>query len=493
LIYNKKGEYLMSEANLPEFDEFLAPILKYANNDKEHTLSEIIEAMSNQFNISEKDRNILMPNSKRTYVYDRIALAVEYLVQAGLLVRVEESKYKISDIGKEEAKIIPEKISSKYLEKFESFQKFKRSTQDNDVKSISANDQGKKEESPKNSSVLPPDDSIPDNSGNDIKIKINKYIVIAVIVIIILLVIAYLLYHYDILGVRTFVRHTLGLSTLSSNTNANSVINTLVSSNFPGINRLNLSLNAENAEDLGNSSFESYALFGAGNAAKAMENGSSPQGLNGMLILLGTSKNNESFSYYYQALSNYQKIYNITIDGIPAIEAIENTTPPENSSLSESYGAFNLTGYRCNASGFDAIIKSKLNQTVKITNASIYSLGNMSKLNSTVFDSSVTAIKPNETFNVLFPEEKCNSTEYENEFTIGTNYSITKLGGFVGFVRFSPYLVKTNQSEVINVVAVNNSTLYQIFTLSNGNNYVNELNSGFSNFIKNITIQDFAK
>jgi len=117
----------MSQINLPKFDEFLAPILKYANDDKEHTLSEIIEAMSNQFNLSEEDRNLLMPNGKRTYIYNRIAWAITYLAQAGLLVRTGRSKYKISDLGKEEIKIIPEKISYKYLEKFESFQKFKES------------------------------------------------------------------------------------------------------------------------------------------------------------------------------------------------------------------------------------------------------------------------------------------------------------------------------------------------------------------------------
>jgi len=54
----------MSEMNLPKFDEFLVPILRYANDDKEHTLSETIEAMSNQFNLSEKDRNLLMPKAK---------------------------------------------------------------------------------------------------------------------------------------------------------------------------------------------------------------------------------------------------------------------------------------------------------------------------------------------------------------------------------------------------------------------------------------------
>jgi len=86
---------------------------------------------------------------------------------------------------------------------------------DNNNKSASVNnDQNKPEGNDSKSNMLPSDDSIPNTPGNEI--KINKYLIIAVVVIIILLVIAYFLYHYNILGVRILVRHTLGLSTPSS-------------------------------------------------------------------------------------------------------------------------------------------------------------------------------------------------------------------------------------------------------------------------------------
>lgn len=64
------------------------------------------------------------------------------------------------------------------------------------------------------SNMISTDDSIPNNSAKDF--KINKYIIIAIVVVIILLILAYLFYHYNILGVRLLVRHTLGLSTPSS-------------------------------------------------------------------------------------------------------------------------------------------------------------------------------------------------------------------------------------------------------------------------------------
>jgi len=120
----------MTEINLPKYYEFLAPILRYASDGKEHELSDTIEKMSGEFNLSKEKQNLLMPNGKRTYIYDRIQWAITYLVQAGLLVRTGRSRYMISDKGKEEVKIIPERISYKYLEKFDSFNKFKgRSSQ----------------------------------------------------------------------------------------------------------------------------------------------------------------------------------------------------------------------------------------------------------------------------------------------------------------------------------------------------------------------------
>ena len=115
----------MNEVNLPKFDEFLAPILRYANDNKEHELSETIEEMSRKFNLTEEQRNLLMSNGKRTYIYDRVAWAITYLVQAGLLVRTGRSKYIISDKGREEAKIMPDKVPYKYLKKFDSYVKFR--------------------------------------------------------------------------------------------------------------------------------------------------------------------------------------------------------------------------------------------------------------------------------------------------------------------------------------------------------------------------------
>lgn len=115
----------MTEVELPKFDEFLAPIMRYSLNGEEHGLSETIEEMSKQFSLTPEQRSLLMPSGRRTYIYDRVAWAITYLVQADLLERTGRSKYIISKKGKEEAKIMPDKIKWVYLEKFPSFKAFK--------------------------------------------------------------------------------------------------------------------------------------------------------------------------------------------------------------------------------------------------------------------------------------------------------------------------------------------------------------------------------
>lgn len=115
----------MNIVNFPKFDEFLAPILEFNGDRKEHNLSETIDKMASEFGITDDQKNALLPNGKRTYVYDRVAWAVTYLVQSGLLERTGRSKFRISDSGLTELKTMPERIHYSYLQKFPSFVKFK--------------------------------------------------------------------------------------------------------------------------------------------------------------------------------------------------------------------------------------------------------------------------------------------------------------------------------------------------------------------------------
>lgn len=115
----------MTDITIPKFDEFFSPILNYCKDKQEHTVLEIIDRMVSSFEISDDQKNALLPSGKRTYIYDRVQWAITYLVQSGLLERTGRSKFKISELGLKELSIMPEKISSSYLQKFPSYVKFK--------------------------------------------------------------------------------------------------------------------------------------------------------------------------------------------------------------------------------------------------------------------------------------------------------------------------------------------------------------------------------
>lgn len=115
----------MNSVQIPKFDEFLAPILRYCSDGKEHTLSEILDKMVSEFKLTDEQKNALMPNGKNTYLYERFTWALTYLVKAGLLDRTGRGKFIITDQGLSETKNLPDKITYKYLLKFPSFVKFR--------------------------------------------------------------------------------------------------------------------------------------------------------------------------------------------------------------------------------------------------------------------------------------------------------------------------------------------------------------------------------
>lgn len=116
----------MTDVNMPKFHEFLAPILRFASDNKEHSLEEIIEEMAKKFKLNDEQRNLLMTNGKRTYLYDRVAWAITYLVQANLLNRIKRSRFIISELGKNELNSLPVSIHYTYLEKFPSYVEFRQ-------------------------------------------------------------------------------------------------------------------------------------------------------------------------------------------------------------------------------------------------------------------------------------------------------------------------------------------------------------------------------
>ena len=150
----------MSVDQLPKFDEFMVPILRLLADGVEHTKAEIVDKMIKQFNITEEQRSLLLPNSGLSYVYVRISWALSYLLHAGLITRKQRATYVISEKGKEEINLIPEKISWKYLRKFPLFNQFSHHATNGENNGIKAKNNTATEQTNNKEYLEPPEETI---------------------------------------------------------------------------------------------------------------------------------------------------------------------------------------------------------------------------------------------------------------------------------------------------------------------------------------------
>jgi restriction system protein len=89
-------------------------------------MDEIIELLAKVFNLSEQDRNQILPSGKQRTFYNRVGWARTYLKKAGLVETPGVGKVKITSRGFDVLKKNPTKIDRKFLMQFPEFVEFQR-------------------------------------------------------------------------------------------------------------------------------------------------------------------------------------------------------------------------------------------------------------------------------------------------------------------------------------------------------------------------------
>ena len=110
---------------IPNYQTFMLPVLKAASNGVSVNISDVVKNIANEMNISEEDRKIKI-SSGGSLLYGRISWAKTYLLQAGLLERVGRGEFIATKEGLALLAKNPEEINNKTLEKYPSFNAFKK-------------------------------------------------------------------------------------------------------------------------------------------------------------------------------------------------------------------------------------------------------------------------------------------------------------------------------------------------------------------------------
>lgn len=60
---------------IPDFQTIMLPLLKPAEEGKEHSIHEAVEKLAEQFGLTEEEQTILLPSGQQPIFYNRVGWA----------------------------------------------------------------------------------------------------------------------------------------------------------------------------------------------------------------------------------------------------------------------------------------------------------------------------------------------------------------------------------------------------------------------------------
>lgn len=109
---------------VPEFQCFLQPLLEFASDEQEHSISQAREALATTMRMTEEDLREMLPSGTQRRFDNRVAWAKSYLVQARALESPSRGRFRITVRGKELLKQGHERIDVSVLNQYPEFVEF---------------------------------------------------------------------------------------------------------------------------------------------------------------------------------------------------------------------------------------------------------------------------------------------------------------------------------------------------------------------------------
>ncbi|MBN1274238.1 MAG: restriction endonuclease [Candidatus Aminicenantes bacterium] len=110
---------------IPDYQSIMLPLLKFAGDQKEHSMREAVEALAAEFKLSDEERKELLPSGQQAVFDNRVGWARTYMKKAGLLESQRRGYFQIMERGLDVLKENPSEINVKYLEQFPEFIEFR--------------------------------------------------------------------------------------------------------------------------------------------------------------------------------------------------------------------------------------------------------------------------------------------------------------------------------------------------------------------------------
>jgi restriction system protein len=113
---------------IPDYQALMLPFLKLLANGAEHTLQDLNDQLSVEFQLTEAERHELLPSGNQGIMKNRVGWVRTYLKKALLLESPRRAVFTITERGQSVLAEKPVCINARYLRRFEEFCEFQNST-----------------------------------------------------------------------------------------------------------------------------------------------------------------------------------------------------------------------------------------------------------------------------------------------------------------------------------------------------------------------------
>ena len=111
---------------IPDYQSIMLPLLRYARDEKEHSIGDATVALGDEFMLTQDERREILPSGQQGRFHNRVGWARTDLKEAGLLESPRRGYFRITPQGVGVLQTAPERIDVKFLNGFPSFREFRR-------------------------------------------------------------------------------------------------------------------------------------------------------------------------------------------------------------------------------------------------------------------------------------------------------------------------------------------------------------------------------
>jgi restriction system protein len=110
--------------SIPDYQTLMLPVLRLAADGQEHRFRDVVEELATEFQLTDEERNTLLPSGTAPLFDNRVGWARTYLKQAGAIESRKRGYFSITERGKKLLAEKPSQINNATLKQYPEFVAF---------------------------------------------------------------------------------------------------------------------------------------------------------------------------------------------------------------------------------------------------------------------------------------------------------------------------------------------------------------------------------